>query len=322
MAKKNLRKIPDLILERIRAFDQDDVVVACVKSIKPSDVPRYSHLGIEMEGDNLSVPAPSVPNPSMGKFSRANVEGLDEKRTDLPKVTKEIYCGDRPIYGDWSKGSFPLWQTRKVYQREFIPPKEVELSVTLIEEKSGAYVVRFAIEQVVNRRTENFEQELFYNLNLLQENVGAAGVFTSDTSLEDYAKTVQVDWEIFPPGTVDEVIQGVLSGKKPITKKDETTMRERVEILLELEPEAIIAGADGFLRYFGAKFGDDFVAFENVHYGNALYLMYESWEELSKKSRTELLAGNRDSFDRIEHRDGWERVLSETVSKYKEKTGI
>jgi hypothetical protein len=29
---------------------------------------------------------------------------------------------------------------------------------------------------------------------------------------------------------------------------------------------AYIAGTDGFLRYFGAKFGDDFVVFENVRF--------------------------------------------------------
>jgi hypothetical protein len=42
------------------------------------------------------------------------------------------------------------------------------------------------------------------------------------------------------------------------------------------------------LRYFGAKFGDDFVAFENVNYGNAIYLMRETWPELRRETWPEL----------------------------------
>jgi hypothetical protein len=90
-------------------------------------------------------------------------------------------------------------------------------------------------------------------------------------------------------------------------------------VLNRLKPEAYIAGSDGFLRYFGAKFGDDFVVFENVRYGNAIYLMFEKWEELSKRSRVELLAGPRDQFMRVEHREGWKEQLEAQVLEYRRR---
>lgn len=96
-------------------------------------------------------------------------------------------------------------------------------------------------------------------------------------------------------------------------------MKERISVMHRLKPEAYITGTDGFLRYFGAKFGDDFVVFENARYGNALYIMYDGWEALSQKSRIELLAGDRDSYDRIEHRKGWIDQLRGRVQAYRSR---
>lgn len=315
MASHNLRKIPQTLLDRIRTFDQDDVVVACAKFLRQEDIARYSVLGINLVEGRLVTPPPAVPSPRAGKYSLANVEGYEKIRKDLPMIFK-TFEREAPNWGDWSNGSHPVSWTREVYQRDFYAPKEVELSVTLLEEKNGGYVVKFAIDQVINRRTKNFEKELFYNLNLLQENVGAADVFPSAASLADYMTTVRVDWQILPPGTVDEVVRQMLKGKRAVTPEQERIMKERIAIMSRLKPEGYIAGTDGFLRYFGAKFGDDFVVFENVRYGNALYVMYESWQELSKRSRVELLNGPRDKFDRIEHRDGWEAQLKSMVQRY------
>lgn len=319
MAKHNLLKIPRQILERVSTFDQDDVVVACAKLLRSEDVPRYSRLGLSITREGkLIIPEPKIPPPSSGRYSRANVEGLEKVRKDLPMIQK-VFEREAPNWGDWSNGSHTVTWTRDVYQRDFYPPKEVELSVALVEQKADGYVVKFGIDQVINRRTPDFENELFYNLNLLQENVGAVDVFQSETSLSEYTASIRVDWQILPPGSVDEIIKKMLKEKGTITDEQQAGMRERIATMADLKPEAYIAGSDGFLRYFGAKFGEDFVAFENIRYGNALYVMYDSWKELSKKSRVELLSGPRDSFDRIEHREGWESELKKLLKEYREK---
>ena len=117
--------------------------------------------------------------------------------------------------------------------------------------RGGSYLVKFGIDQVISRRTPNFEQELLYNLNLLQENVGAADIFKSTTTIAEYAATVRVDWQLLPPGSVDEVFAAMTAGKNPITPEQAAVMKQRLQVMVRLKPEAFVTGTDSFLRYFG-----------------------------------------------------------------------
>ena len=312
MPKHNLRAIPARVLEKIASFEQDDVVVACVKLLQNEDVARYAHLGLKISSSGLLTPPPTVPDPSAGRYSAANVHGMEKVRRDLP-MTQKTFTFESPNWGDWSRGSHEVSHTRDVYRRDYYPPKEVELTIDVLKGSASGYSVKFAIGQVLSRRTKNFKQELLYNLNILQENVGAADVFPSAATLADYAATIRVDWQILPPGTVDEVVRAMLKGKRAVTPEQDIVMRDRIAFMAKLKPEAYIAGTDGFLRYFGAKFNETLVAFENVTYGNAVYVMFESWPQLSQRSRVELLSGPRDSFERIEHRTGWKKKLTTLI---------
>lgn len=318
MAHKNIIKIPNKIKEQIKTFNQDDVVVACVRYIPNEEIDKYKHLNIGYVNGELIIPPSKTPNPNAGKFSQANLKGLEKKRKDLPKISKE-FSFEAPDWGGY--GTHTVSYTREVFQNDFYPPKEVELKIEQVEKTEHGFKVKFLIDQVINRNTPNFEKELLYNLNLLQENVGMIDVFPSIATLADYAKTVYIDWEILPPGTVDEIIEALLKNQKigSITPEQIKIMRERISVMEKLKPEVYIKGTTGFLRYFGAKFGENFVIFENIKYGNALYLMYDSWKDLSKKSRTELLNGPREGFDRIEHRDGWGNILQKFVREYRYK---
>jgi hypothetical protein len=211
--KKNILKIPPRILEQIGAFDQDDIVAATVKLINPTDVARYSHLGIAIGPDGLLLPPPTTPDPKAGRYSHANLYGMEKIRKDLPMFKKEF-----GFYApSWGSGSYHyVSRERDVYHRDFYPPKQVELSVTQVDKRGEGFLIKFAIEQVISRRTPKFEQELLYNLNLLQENVGSADVFESDASMAEYAASVRVDWQLLPAGTVDEVLTAMLHGKRPV----------------------------------------------------------------------------------------------------------
>jgi hypothetical protein len=113
----------------------------------------------------------------------------------------------------------------------------------------------------------------------------------------------------------------MLQGKRSVTEETRRTLEQRLNVMGRFQPTAFIAGTNGFLRYFGAQFGDNLVAFENLTYGNALYLMYENWEQLSRRSRIDLLKGPRDGFDRIEHRDGWEQRLEAVAGRAPQRQG-
>lgn len=104
------------------------------------------------------------------------------------------------------------------------------------------FVVKFSIEQTLSRRANDFETDLLYNLNLLQENVGAVDVFPSAASLADYTNTVQIDWEILPPGSVGEVLKRMLQGKRTVEADLQKVMEQRLGVVSRFKPEAYIAG--------------------------------------------------------------------------------
>lgn len=316
---KNFRQVPDAVRHRLETFALDDVVIAVAKELGPVDVEKYRHLGLRIENANLIVPDPFVPDIRTGRYSKINVEGKEVIRKDLPMTTKSssFYA---PNWGDSSNGEHLVTLTRDVYVRDFIPPKEVELVISLLERRGDRFLVKFAVDQVINRHSADFESELLYNLNILQENIGSVDVFPSDASIADYAATIRVEWELLPVGVLDAraAVASLLHGKRPISAESRNVMEQRMGVFARLRPTHFVSGSTGFVRYFGAKYADDFVVFENLRYGNAIYVMFERWQELSQKSRIDLLKGSREGFERIEHKDGWERRLEAMLEHYRD----
>jgi hypothetical protein len=232
-------------------------------------------------------------------------------------MTTKTIIMEAPNWGGY--GTHDVWQTREVYLRDFIAPKELTLSAELLEQApdGSRFTVKFAVDEVLSRAAADFESELLYNLNILQENVGAADVFASAATLADYVATIRLDWEILPVGDIDETLRRMLHGKRAVSPAQVQVMRQRLEVLSRMNPQHYIAGTSEFLRYFGAKFEDDFVAFENLNYGNALYVMYEDWESLCRHSRIDLLKGRRDGFERIPHTGEWAGKLRALLRQHR-----
>src|SRR5581483_3732888 len=236
MGKKNLRKIPQHVRNRITGLAVDDIVVACVKRISKEDIQRYAHLHLRLNGNTLEVPPPRVPSENVGKYCFINVHGKEVVRRDLP-MTSKSYSVEVPNWGDWSNGSHDMTWSRDVYQRDFIPPKELTLSVDLLGEDTSSYTIKFSVDQVLRTTEDDLEDDLLYNLNMLQEAIGAVDVFPSAATLAEYLDTVRVDWEILPPGTVDEVLGMMLQGKRPVSEQKQREMRERLSVMSRLNPQ-------------------------------------------------------------------------------------
>ena len=92
-----------------------------------------------------------------------------------------------------------------------------------------------------------------------------------------------------------------------------------VRLFSSLKPTAYLAGTTKFSAYVGAQFAPDLVVFENVKYGNALYVLYDSWRDVSKRSRLDLLRGTSENFDRFVHTDGWEDRFLDHMRSEQEK---
>lgn len=314
--------MPEIITKQVEGFTKDDIYVGCVKKISASALAagKYSHLGLCLENGNLTFKTKTTPDPRAGRFSRRNLEGTETSRKDLPKVPK-TYSFEAPNFGDWSKGSHTVLWDRLVYRREFAGPKELEIEISLLDEEQKqekVFVILFRVGEVLNRKDKKFRDDLFFNLNILQENIGTVNVFPANATRADYLKTVVVDWEILPPGKREEIIERLLSGVRAARDEIREKLLSRYDLLNELKPVAFIKGASGFRRYFGAQFAENLIAFENIEYGNAVYVMYENWESLSKRSRIDLLNGDRSGFDRVVHKEGWSDKLKRLIREKKE----
>lgn len=316
--KRNLLKIPDWILAKAENFSDDEFVAACVKRISIPEVEagRYAHLDIKFEGEELQFPESRLPSARAGRYSLRNAYSHTLVRKDLPKITR-TYSMEVPNFGDWSKGSHTVDIPRQVYRRDQIPPKRMKIAIELLEEEKadeGSFVFKFRVDEVMVKGGQNLLSDLLFNLNLLQENVGSTDVFPANATLADYLRTIQVNWEILPPGERERNMAKMLSRISTPSPEVRERFEERYDLLAELKPIAFVKGTGGFRRYFGAKFADDLVVLENMEYGNAIYIMFEEWQSLSKKSRTELLEGDTKGFVRIIHKPGWDSRLRELVA--------
>jgi len=281
-----------------------------------------AHLQIQLDADGLHVPKRALPPASQGKYSERNVSGYEVVRRDLPKET-HYNVVEAPDWGDWGNGTHDVLLPYEKYPRDFYAPRELELCLYCADTSAArsTFVIAARVDEALNQDDPDFEAGLMENLNLLQENLGGCGVEGADSSVEDYARTLHLSWEILPPGSFDEAIERLFRGRMP-TQQERKAAEGRYEFFESLNPANLIVGSSWFRRYFGALLDDDLVVFENIEYGNAVYVMYDNWEELSQRSRLELLTGRLgDEFDRVIHRAGWQEEVRRLVEAKRENNG-
>lgn len=51
---------------------------------------------------------------------------------------------------------------------------------------------------------------------------------------------------------------------------------------MSFEFKKIVIGNSMFSNYIGVMLEDDLVVFENIEYGNVIYIFYDDWDEISK----------------------------------------
>lgn len=315
--KKNFRKIPEFIKNRVKALNSDNIIVASIIKIDKNQINdlRFKNLDLKLTDNKINFNKKYIPNSTIGFFSKRNVEGYKIIHKDKDKICKSFFLGERPYYGDWSKGSFSLYATRYVYPFDNIPPKELSISIDLLEETEDNFKIKVAVDIILNRNNENFDEELFFTINLLQENIRSINVFSSETTRDEYLKTLSLTWDIFPPGKRDEDLDRILRGSKNLTQQRTEEVKNKYDYLVSLRPVEIISGLSGMRRYFGAKFSESLVVFENLNYGNAIYILFENWIELSKLSRREIQNRPLNEYIRIKHTENWQRNLERVIAE-------
>lgn len=313
--KQNFRKPPPSIEKALAAINTDFVVVAATKKVPTVAIDKgtYRHLGLRRDGADIVAGDPAVPKASVGRYSDRNVNGWEIVLKDEPMITKS-YSWETPNFGDAATyGTHTHYQDREVYQRRFFEPRHLPIAVEILKQPddgTGTALIKFSVECILDRNREDFADDLLFCLNLLQENTGVAGVYASNATREDFIGTIALDWEVFPPGTAAEVVKAFTSGHG-MAIKPSGELTSRIKLFSSLKPKAFLRGSGSFGAYVGAQFADDLVVFENLNYGNALYVLYQNWADISKRSRLDLLKGTTKDFDRFPHTDGWEDRFTE-----------
>lgn len=317
MAKQNLYKIPKTISLKLNTVKSNQIIAGYVKTFPVEDISRgaLAHLSVKLTDAGLFFPDSVVPLASRGKYSSHNRNGYEIIRKDLPKET-HYRRFDVPNCGDRSKGTHDVeWRYEK-YPREFYAPENLNIKIESPNIAAGqkSYVIKFEVEEVMDKNSQDFKDRLLKNLNILQENIGHCDVLAAGRTLKEYLETLRVSWEILPPGTREEALTRLTKGRT-ITGQDMKNIEDRYDFFQTLKPAKLIYGMSGSDRYFGALLRDSLVVFENVDYGNAIYMMFEDWQILSRKSRVELLSGRYGkNFERVVHRKGWKEQVRQIIT--------
>jgi len=323
VARKNLRKVPLHIHETMDRLSVSEIVAGCTRTYSKKDIEEgaLKHLGIVVGPAGMVMPNSVVPESTRGKYSRRNREGFVVIRRDLPKEPN-VQPHEVPSWGSLSS-THTVYLPHPRYPRDLVAPPLLELETAWINQDSGSdqVLLSFRLNEPLSRQQADFETKLLTNLNLLQENIGSIGVEAGNVPLADYAKSLNVSWEILPPGTREEALERIFHGN-PGTPEDRQVVGERYDFFHSLGASQFIRGFSGFRRYFGALLPSGIALFENVHYGNAIYIIFSGWERLSQLSRIELMSGRHGiDFSRVPHRGEWQGSVRRVIADAEKRLG-
>ena len=326
MPKSNLRLIPKSITGKLKTLSGRPIIAACSRIYSTEELAagHLNHLGVGFSNGKISHPSAVIPPETQGKYSDWNVNGVEIIRKDLPKET-HYNTVESPNWGDSYNGTHTVYLPYEKYPRDFVGPRLIQIKISTAKSnlERSKYMIVFEVDRILDQKKRGFNDDLLACLNLLQENVGMCGVQPSGATLADYIRTLTVSWEVLPPGTRDEAVARLFRGRTP-SAKEKAEVEERYDFLMSLQPAKFVYGTSGLQRYFGGLLRDDLVVFENIQYGNAIYIMFESWKELSQRTRTELLSGRFGrNFERVMHGSGWKgqvrAIIKERLAEDKGK---
>jgi hypothetical protein len=240
--KKNIRKIPPTIRAKLNRISENEIVAACAKSFSRESLIQgaLKHLGVELTASGLVFPSESIPPAESGRFSDWNVNGREIKRKDLPKESYTISI-ETPNWGDSYKGTHTVHWEKERYPVEFHSPKELAIIISCANPQPGLsdYPMMFRVEEVLKKQSKSFEEALLFNLNLLQENVGACGVERASATPQEYLRTLQVSWEILPPGSREEAVERLFRGRTPSAAEIDVA-KDRYDFFISLKAKQLI----------------------------------------------------------------------------------
>ena len=260
-------------------------------------------------GDSILPPA------SLGHTSKVNAEGYYIIHRDQPMETAY-----RVVEWHWEEWAGPYDTTPnsrlvdvpyKRYPRTFVPPFGVEIVVFRNIKGEFVLVSPFTVYSVQN------EPLLKHIVNLFLEIFGECQIFAEDLNEIVRSSIRRLNWRILPVGRMpwdqlrqqlEPLVQLAPQGNRPF-------ILHRLEKINSFHPDFAAVGTAGFKGYVIMGFpSKNIYVCESVYYGNATYIFAEKWEELSKRTKAEILSANLQR-DRIIHRvEQWDRRINQLLA--------
>ncbi len=317
MGKKNFRVIPTLTEESIKEIKNRFIKVGRTIIATQKDIVdgKYKKLGITFINNKISYKNEMLPDKKSGRFSKYNFEGRVVPRYDLPKIKKTFSID----YYPWGNTDLPMetaYYEKPVAQKEILLPEYLIFSISLVETKDDEYTFKIEINSVIDKMSADFNEELLKYINICQENLSGYSVYSEDDEPEEeLIKSTYVNWNLLPPKPLG--IEYFKTNFPQKTDEEHKVAYDRYKYLLSLKPKQLFRGPNSFNYYFGAEFDNGIVILENINVGNALYIIYQDWETISKLSRTEIIALRTDKVDRVLHTKNWMQLANHLLSSHK-----
>lgn len=250
-----------------------------------------------------------LPPSSFGPVSRFNAGGKEVIHRDQPKET--AYREAEWHWKEWHGRYDQVEQSKivsvpyKRYPRTLISPPGIELTLTTDTAGNRTVVSPMFADWQSNK------EKLLHAVNLFLEIFGECAFFDNDLKLIK-APIKRLNWRILPPGKrpwkilkteLAEVLNEITKGRKVVVES-------RLETINVFNPDFAAVGEGGFRGYVVLGFPSrNLFVLESLYFGNATYVFGERWEELSKRTKAEILNQSLQT-DRIIHHLNWKSRIA------------
>lgn len=254
-----------------------------------------------------------LPSAIFGPVSLYNSEGKYKIQKDKPMET--AYQTREWRWREW-RGRYDTVERSKLidvpykrYPRIFIEPPSIEITAYLINDEE-----QIIISPVFELKEVN-KEKIIHVINLFLEIFGECQFFTEN--LEEIIKLPirRLNWRILPSGQMpwDKLKEEIKLVVNDAPKGNQIVIKYRLEKINKYKPDFAAIGEGGFKGYIILGFRQkNIYTLESLYYGNATYVFGEKWEDLSKKTKAEIL-NQKLQTDRIIHREGWDDKIDKLL---------
>lgn len=251
-----------------------------------------------------------LPSAQFGPVSSFNAEGKDLIHRD--QQMEKVYRVGEWKWKEWCGRYDTIERTKfvdipyKRYPRTFIAPPSVELTIS--EGQNGTKLIASPTIGA------NDVDKVIHVINLFLEIFGECQIL--DPKMDETISSVRrLNWTILPQGrmpwsllkkAVEKIIEETPKGNR-------SYLEHRLELINRYKPDFTAVGNAGFHGYIIMGFTDkNLFVLESPFYGNATYILENNWEELSQKTKAEIINANLCKY-RLIHKDGWDLEISKLL---------